>query len=257
MVEPRKRLGTAPRVPRSCLPQQRRTMQRQQRRTTAFLPLLLPLLLLASCAQAQKWKEALRSFSHDKDIPSQRAALETLYATLGTASTLGADSQGQLIGSPGLGPWRAANTSYCTWWGVNCCGATLTTSLKLCTVGANSVSGLHLVSVGLVGKLPDVFDQLPDLQYLDMAYNRGAWLSFSCHHMHAEAAAEQQSHAVAPALFCVTRPASNAAHASHARPQTARMQHATSTPPRSPQTQVSSATCPRASRPRPTSGWWT
>jgi hypothetical protein len=85
------------------------------------------------------------------------------------------------LGYPGISPWAAANTSYCWWWGVTCCGQTLTEELTICGAGAGSwysVSALELPAVGLKGTLPDVFDQLPDLQVLDVSYNRGvrAWV---------------------------------------------------------------------------------
>jgi hypothetical protein len=50
----------------------------------------------------------------------------------------------------------------------------LTASLQLCSHGTNSVSGLHVVATNLTGPLPDVFGQLPDLQLLEIAFNRGA-----------------------------------------------------------------------------------
>ncbi|KIY97406.1 adenylate cyclase [Monoraphidium neglectum] len=126
-----------------------------------------------NAALAQDWQAALHQFSHQDDLPQQRAALLTLLDATGASSKLHATQQAQVVGSPGLFAWATPNTSYCTWWGVNCCSATLTASLQLCLQGTNSVSGLHVVAVNLTGQLPDVFEDLPDLQLLAIAYNRG------------------------------------------------------------------------------------
>ncbi|GBF94709.1 adenylate cyclase [Raphidocelis subcapitata] len=139
--------------------------------------LLLALLLVAASfprpARAQKWKAALEAFTPAGDVPTQRAALLRLLNAVGrTDSRLLTDDAALVVGNPGIEPW-GANSSYCTWWGVNCCGSTLTTSLELCQNGANSVSALHVAAVGLVGQLPDVFDDLPDVSLIDMAFNRG------------------------------------------------------------------------------------
>jgi hypothetical protein len=80
------------------------------------------------------------------------------------------------IGYPGSSSWAAANVSYCLWWGVTCCGQTLTEELAICEAGSGSwysINALELPAVGLKGTLPDVFTQLPDLQVLDLSYNRG------------------------------------------------------------------------------------
>jgi hypothetical protein len=128
-------------------------------------------LLTLGLAGVPTWEQALLQFSPDADLPSQRAALDTLLAAVGRTSRL--PLAGAVIGSPGIRPWGAPNTSYCTWWGVNCCGSTLTTSLALCEAGPNSVSGLHIVAVNLTGQLPNVFGDLPDLQLFDISFNRG------------------------------------------------------------------------------------
>ena len=152
------------------------------------LAAILLLLLLAAAgapraARAQTWRAALRQFEPRNDIPAQRAALETFYSELRGGASLLATPAGAgsgVVGNPGLVPWRAPNASYCTWWGVNCCGATLTASLAVCAHGPNSVSGLHVAGVGLAGRLPDVFGELPDLQILDISLNRGAFWWFLC-----------------------------------------------------------------------------
>lgn len=140
---------------------------------------LLLLLLLASgvpLVRCQRWREALRQFSPESDQAPQRAALESLLAALGAPNStlLTTPLQVDVIGSPGVVPWGTPNTSYCAWWGVNCCGATLTASLQLCSYGTNSIAGLHIVAANLSGPLPDVFDDLPDLQVMDISFNRGA-----------------------------------------------------------------------------------
>jgi hypothetical protein len=142
----------------------------------AFTLLLLVAAALSTPkpARAQRWVDVLRQFDPARDVPEQRAALMELAAKVGAGSALGAPTQRTVIGSPGLAAWGTKNMSYCTWWGVNCCGATLTASLPICAHGANSVSGLHLVATGLEGVLPEVFAGLPDLQIIDLSFNRGA-----------------------------------------------------------------------------------
>lgn len=140
---------------------------------SCLLAMVLILACMAPSARAQKWQLALRQFDHQKDLPSQRAALLQLFDTVGRNSMLTATLQSQVVGSPGLYAWNTPNTSYCAWWGINCCGTTLTASLQLCSNGEYSVSGLLIMAVNLTGQLPDIFGQLPDLQVLHIAFNRG------------------------------------------------------------------------------------
>lgn len=157
-------------------------------RPTALLLALLVAAAYAPCpASAQKWKAALRGFLPAGDVPAQRAALLQLLGAVGADSELVTKNPAAVVGNPGIAPW-GANTSYCTWWGVNCCGTTLTSSLELCKHGTNSVSALHVAAVGLVGQLPDVFDDLPDVSLIDMAFNRGARRAHAHAARHAAAA---------------------------------------------------------------------
>lgn len=108
------------------------------------------------------------------DVQQQRQALLELLQAVGTTSDLAAaDVDLSAVGYPGVSPWGAANVSYCWWWGVSCCGTSLTAGLQICAHGNSSVSALHLPAVGLNGTLPDLFGRLPDLQALDVSYNRG------------------------------------------------------------------------------------
>ena len=70
------------------------------------------------------WRQALAQFSPSNDILAQRAALLALLAQVGKFSRLHVMDQSYVVGSPGLHSWATPNTSYCTWWGINCCGAT-------------------------------------------------------------------------------------------------------------------------------------
>lgn len=139
-------------------------------------------LLAVSClscadasAPAAAPHTALYQFSPSADIPEQRQALLELYHALGTASELGqASTDLSAWGYAGNSSWVAAGTSYCWWWGVTCCGTTLYNDMQVCT-HMNSVSGLELAALGLNGTLPNVFQQLPDLQVLTLGHNRGEW----------------------------------------------------------------------------------
>lgn len=116
-------------------------------------------------------------FSVSNDSPQQRQALLELLKAVGTTSDItGRNVTLTDLGYPGTSPWGAANVSYCLWWGVSCCGQPLTKDVQICQQGQDtgqSVSGIELPAVGLKGTLPDVFVQLPDLQVLDVSYNRG------------------------------------------------------------------------------------
>lgn len=116
-------------------------------------------------------------FSVSNDVPQQRQALLQLLQAVGSTSDIQTASLTLTdLGYPGTSPWGAANVSYCWWWGVSCCGQPLTTDLQICREGLDSgqsISGIELPAVGLKGTLPDVFGNLPDLQVLDVSYNRG------------------------------------------------------------------------------------
>lgn len=135
---------------------------------------------LLLCIAGQGLVDDATFFLASGDIPAQRAALMKLFDAVGKRSDLAfANSSLSSIGYAGTSAWGAPNVSYCWWWGVSCCGQTLTTELQICSQGTDgpqagqSVSSLELAAVGLAGTLPDVFAGLPDLQVLDLAYNRG------------------------------------------------------------------------------------
>jgi hypothetical protein len=89
--------------------------------------LLLLLLSASRCPAANAasaWREALEQFSPANDVPAQRDALLSLLESNGRWSRLHVNDQSYVVGSPGLYAWDTPNTSYCAWWGVNCCGAT-------------------------------------------------------------------------------------------------------------------------------------
>eukprot|EP00882_Tetradesmus_deserticola_P025269 GHRQ01027742.1.p1 GENE.GHRQ01027742.1~~GHRQ01027742.1.p1 ORF type:complete len:371 (+),score=135.61 GHRQ01027742.1:195-1307(+) len=139
---------------------------------------LLVLLLSASHAGAQTYPELdAKYFEPANDLPEQRKALLGLLQAVGMSSEIAyANSTLEGIGDVGGSSWADANISYCWWWGVTCCGQTLTEELSICEAGSGSwysVSALELPAVRLKGTLPDLFAQLPDLQVLDISYNRG------------------------------------------------------------------------------------
>lgn len=158
---------------------------------------LLWALLAISCpsrayATAAAPYSALNQFSASADIPEQRQALLEFFSAVGTASELGqASSDLTGWGYAGNSSWGAPDTSYCWWWGVTCCGTTLYYDMQVCS-HLNSVSGLELAALGLKGTLPNMFQQLPDLQILTLEYNRGEQCSSSLQHragVHAAGAA--------------------------------------------------------------------
>ena len=153
-------------------------------RPLVLLLLLLAALLLASpSARGQAAPPSTGApegvYSADDDDPAQRAALTSLLNAVAVgrnnATSLVAASGSYALGESGLqgsSDW-GSNASYCTWWGVGCCSASLTNTVPpLCTGGANSVRALTLSAVGLEGRLPDVFAPFIDLQELDVSYNR-------------------------------------------------------------------------------------
>ena len=118
--------------------------------------------------------EAVRSsYSYTYDLPTQRAALVQLLASFGDSLLIQPAAQLDLAGLPGSHPWNTPNVSYCNWWGVACCGTTLTEVLGLCNHGHNSISSLQLSGTELNGSLPDVFEAFPDLQQLQLSGNPG------------------------------------------------------------------------------------
>lgn len=200
--------------------------------------------LVAGCAVAapDSWIKAMGHFDPGRDLPAQHAALLRLHRAVGAGSALGATSQRAVVGSPGINPWLSPNTSYCTWWGINCCGTTLTRSLAICGAGPHSVSGLHLSALDLSGTLPDVFDALVDLQVLGLAFNRGAPRRMRRHaRMRAGAWSRMQQQSVQP----------QPARAPYPTPPPPRPPHPVPPPPN---TQTSSARCLPAWRSRATCG---
>jgi len=116
--------------------------------------------------------------SSDGDIPAQRRALLALLRSAGATSLLrGGDALASDAGGayvPGELPWdAAAGTSYCDWWGVSCCGATLTSVANLCAMGPRSVSAVELSNLRLNGTLPSSLGELHDLHVLDVSFNMG------------------------------------------------------------------------------------
>jgi hypothetical protein len=122
----------------------------------------------------------LSQFRPSNDIPQQRQALLALFEALGRPPEL--LQQGQTLsdlGYAGNSSWDADGTSYCWWWGVTCCGSPLYMEMQVCSQ-FQSVSSIELAAVGLNGRLPDIFQQLPDLQVLLLPHNRGGLLNSSC-----------------------------------------------------------------------------
>jgi hypothetical protein len=113
------------------------------------------------------------SYSITEDLPTQQAALLQLLSSFGDSLLTQPSAQLSLAGLPGSYPWNTPNVSYCNWWGVACCGITLTEVLKLCDHGRNSINALQLGGTQLNGTLPDVFAAFPDLQQLYLSGNPG------------------------------------------------------------------------------------
>jgi hypothetical protein len=141
---------------------------------TKFITLLAG-ITLCICWQQTYSAVVLDYSTSSHDIPSQRQALLELYAAAGQNSFLG-ERTGGLDESElsGNGPW-GSNTSYCSWWGVSCCGHQLRDLPGICNEGVFSINTLQLAGTELNGTLPDVFKALPDLQLLNVAYNPGGW----------------------------------------------------------------------------------
>lgn len=142
-------------------------------RTIVYTVLLLSASCLYAVLGAVAASDAAQKFEVSADIPEQRQALLDILNAVGVGSELVLNNNSlPALGYPGSSSWGAADVSYCWWWGVTCCGTTLTVELPLCS-SSQSVSSLDLPAVGLSGTLPDVFQQLPDLQVLDVGHNRG------------------------------------------------------------------------------------
>jgi hypothetical protein len=122
---------------------------------------------------------ALGQFQPSEDILVQRQALLEILDAVGNPLELLQTTPGLAgLGYAGNSSWGMEGTSYCWWWGVTCCGTTLAMELSVCS-DFNGVSALELPALKLTGTLPDVFDRLPDLQVLMVAYNRGKQSSSS------------------------------------------------------------------------------
>ncbi|WIA37804.1 hypothetical protein OEZ86_014669 [Tetradesmus obliquus] len=139
--------------------------------------MLLLFIISFGYAGAQHTPADGQYFQAADDLPEQRQALLDILQAVGMSSDIAyANSSLTGLGYPGMSQWAAANVSYCLWWGVTCCGQTLTEELAICEAASGSwysISALELPAVGLKGTLPDVFALLPDLQVLDISYNRG------------------------------------------------------------------------------------
>ncbi|KAK9843210.1 hypothetical protein WJX74_008778 [Apatococcus lobatus] len=140
-------------------------------------------------------------FSMDADIPSQKLALMKLYSetTNMTFITSGNDTSPQEVGAltgevfsgiaaaAAQGSCRAVvdlammstipipnsppYVSYCQWLGVVCCISGFT--IRYCEQGPQSVSMIFMPDFRLTGTFPDIFDDLPDLQFLILNDNPG------------------------------------------------------------------------------------
>jgi hypothetical protein len=122
---------------------------------------------------------ALGQFNPSADILEQRQALLEILEAVGNPLELLQTTPGLAdLGYGGNSSWGMEGTSYCWWWGVTCCGSTLAMELSVCD-HFHGVSAVELPALGLTGTLPDVFDRLPDLQALMVAYNRGKQSSSS------------------------------------------------------------------------------
>ncbi|WIA17584.1 hypothetical protein OEZ85_014409 [Tetradesmus obliquus] len=139
--------------------------------------MLLLFIISFGYAGAQHTPADGQYFQAADDLPEQRQALLDILQAVGMSSDIAyANSSLAGLGYPGMSQWAAANVSYCLWWGVTCCGQTLTEELAICEAASGSwysISALELPAVGLKGTMPDVFALLPDLQVLDISYNRG------------------------------------------------------------------------------------
>lgn len=141
-----------------------------------MIPLLLSclyLLIVRCTADAQAVGPL--EFADTNDLPQQRKALLNILQAVGKRSDIGLSSSSlAVLGYSGTTAWGVSNVSYCWWWGISCCGQPF--EQQLCSLGpeaGNSVSSIRLPAAGLQGTLPDVFESLPDLQALDVSFNRG------------------------------------------------------------------------------------
>ncbi|DBA81176.1 TPA: hypothetical protein ACH3X2_006994 [Trebouxia sp. C0005] len=152
---------------------------------------------LAEFSVSGQW-DLFSLYQPENDIPAQRAVLEELYsATQGQNWSPGAyfstvqleeleefaDDYANYSGtvyvdfSTFVGvmllkvPWFTPGFSYCRWWGVECCLTASEGSLPSCTQGLQSIGVLALGGGGLVGTLPPIYSQLPDLTLLFVANN--------------------------------------------------------------------------------------
>ncbi|KAK9843211.1 hypothetical protein WJX74_008778 [Apatococcus lobatus] len=142
-------------------------------------------------------------FSMDADIPSQKLALMKLYSetTNMTFITSGNDTSPQEVGAltgevfsgiaaaAAQGSCRAVvdlammstipipnsppYVSYCQWLGVVCCISGTGFTIRYCEQGPQSVSMIFMPDFRLTGTFPDIFDDLPDLQFLILNDNPG------------------------------------------------------------------------------------
>ncbi|KAK9855147.1 hypothetical protein WJX84_005580 [Apatococcus fuscideae] len=63
--------------------------------------------------------------------------------------------------------------SYCQWLGVVCCISGTGFTIRYCEQGPQSVSMIFMPDFRLTGTFPDIFDDLPDLQFLILNDNPG------------------------------------------------------------------------------------
>jgi len=134
----------------------------------------LLLLHLPPAARAQTVALEATGGDASLDIPAQRAALEALMESAGAGSLLrkdGSSSAHEFL--DGEVPWDTPDTSYCDWWGVSCCGASLSRVTQICTEGERSVSAVELSNMRLNGTLPARLGDLADLHLLDLSFNMG------------------------------------------------------------------------------------
>lgn len=111
------------------------------------------------------------------DVPAQRAALLALLRSAGKGSLLRGGnlnvSDSEYV--DGELPWDTPGTSYCDWWGVSCCGTSLSRVTLLCSQGERSVSAVEVSNLRLNGTLPLELGDLVDLHMLDVSFNMGEW----------------------------------------------------------------------------------